>query len=111
MSSVLRSLRTAGIGTTAAVIGAYTAPAVTTGVVISGLTLANQIGSVIAVTCYINSGGTNYYLCVGAGLLPGGSLTLADEGNRIVLNSGDTVVVQSNTAASVTAIMSVAEIT
>jgi hypothetical protein len=110
MATVLRSERSASIGTGATTVGGYTAPSVTTGVVITGLIIANRSASTITVTVQIPTG-TAVVLCNGATLLPGGSLILADDGNRIVLNSGDQVQVVSSLASSVDAIMSVAEIT
>ena len=109
MSTVLRCVRSVSIGTAATNIGSYTAPSVTTGVVVSGLLLVNRTASTIAVSCTMSPSGAS--LCVGTSIIPGGSLVLADEGHRLVLNSGDQITVQSNTAASVDAIMSVAEIT
>src|SRR5436305_543357 len=97
MSTSLKRKSSAAIGTTPTAIGAYTAPSVTTGVYVTGLTCANITGASIQVTVDIYDGVTHFNLVKNAPVPNGGSLVVADEGNRQVLNSGDQVFVTSNT--------------
>lgn len=111
MATVLRRKSSAAVGTTPIAVGAYTAPSVTTGVMMTGLTCANILASIITVTVYIYDGVTQFNIVKNAVVMPGGNLTIADEGTRFVLNASDQVFVVSNVASSVDAIMAVAEIT
>lgn len=111
MSTALVGVRSSGIGTVNTVVGGYTAPAVTTGVVITGLTLANTSVNSIIASVWIFNGTTNFFIVKNTTILPGGSLAVADEGNRIVLNSGDQVQAVSSVSSSLDAIMSVSQIT
>jgi hypothetical protein len=114
MSTVLRSLRSSAIGTSTVNVGNYTAPSVTTGVVITGLLCVNRSGSTITVSVSISPGSDTQngtFLVSGGSILPGGSLTLADEGNRLTLNATNVVQAASSLASSLDITMSVAEIT
>lgn len=116
MSTSLKSLRSAAIGTSAVAIGGYVAASVTTGVVVTGLVLSNRTASSVQVNVQIIPGGGGdtqiaTYLAQGTTILPGGTIVLADEGNRVTLNAGNQIQVLSTAAGSVDATMSVAEIT
>lgn len=111
MSTVLRSERSQNIGATPTAVGGYSAPSVTTGVYVTGLTVANTTAGAVTVNVDLWTGSVATNIVKGASVLVGGSLSFADEGNRIVLNSGDQVRVTSSAATSLDAAMSVAEIT
>lgn len=111
MATVLRRKSSAAVGTTPIAVGAYTAPSVTTGVMVTGLSCANITGATVTVTAYIYDGVTQFNIVKTAVVLSGGNLTLADEGSRFVLNAADQVFVVSSAASSVDVIMAVAEIT
>ena len=112
MPSTLRSVRSSGIGTSAVPVGNYTAPSVTAGVAITGLSIANTSPTLaVTVNVAVTDGSTPNYLAKNCQILPGSSVNLADEGNRVTMNSGDQVLVTSSVVASVDAIMSVCEIT
>ena len=112
MPSTLRSERTNNIGTTATAIGSYSAPSVTAGVAITGLSIANTSPTLtITVNVSLFDGATQIYLIKNCQILPGSSINLADDGHRITMNSGDQVMVTSSVVSSVDAVMSVCEIT
>lgn len=101
MANTFLSATSANIGTTEAII--YTVPAATTTVVI-GFLVANKASSMVNVTLATGS------ITLGKDLpIPSGSSLSALDG-KLVLGAGDTVTVQSDTAASVDAILSVMEI-
>lgn len=110
MATTLRRKSSKSVGTTATLVGGYTAPNVTTGVYVTGLIVANTTGNSVLATVDVFDGTTAFNLCVSAPVPAGGSITLADQGNRQVLNSGDGIRVTSNAAASLDANMSVMEI-
>lgn len=112
MSTSLKSERSQNIGTTPVAVGTYTAPSVTTGVYVTGLCVANVTAStVVTVNVDLWTGSVATNIVKGATIVVGGSLLLASEGNRIILNSGDQVRVTSSAATSVDATLSVAEVT
>ena len=95
-------------------IATYTVPASTTTIII-GLTISNITGNSITVDAQIvsttNDVTTNVSSYIGKDLpIPSGSAldVLAD---KVVLQTGDTIVVQSDTLASVNISMSIMEIT
>jgi hypothetical protein len=71
---------------------------------IIGIRLANISGSTIQVDAYIthNDGGgdDNYYLVKGINIPPNSSVELVDAGSKIVMQSGDDLVIVSDTASS-----------
>ena len=71
--------------------------------------LANITTSTINVDVFINDGSNDYYLIKNAPIVPGGSLELIDGGSKIVIESGDVVKAQSDTASSLSVWMSVVD--
>ena len=100
----------ANVGTASTTVGTYSVPAATTAVVV-GLSLSNVTGSTIAASAYINNGASSYYLVKNAPVAAGGTLILVGGDQKLVLQVGDNVVVKSDTATSIDAVMSVMEIT
>ena len=103
-------LKTATGGSTAAntPITVYTTPASTTTIVI-GLTLSNLVTQSIAATVLIeNSDGDNVTFLKNVPL-PQGSATEVMAGNKIVLETGDVLKVQSNVANSLDTTLSIME--
>ena len=70
---------------------------------------ANVITSTINVDVFILNGGNEHRLIKGAPIVPGGSLELIDGGSKIVIESGDIVKAQSDTASSLSVWMSVVD--
>lgn len=103
-------LKTATGGSTAAntPITVYTTPASTTTIVI-GLTLSNLVTQSIAATVLIeNSDGDNVTFLKNVPL-PQGSAIEVMAGNKIVLETGDVLKVQSNVANSLDTTLSIME--
>ena len=103
-------LKTATGGSTAAntPITVYTTPASTTTIVI-GLTLSNLVTQSIAATVLIeNSDGDNVTFLKNVPL-PQGSALEVMAGNKVVLETGDVLKVQSNTANSIDTTLSIME--
>ena len=103
-------LKTATGGSTAAntPITVYTTPASTTTIVI-GLTLSNLVTQSIACTVLIeNSDGENFTFLKNVPL-PQGSAIEVMAGNKIVLETGDILKVQSNVANSLDTTLSIME--
>jgi|TARA_Y100000401_G_C8325807_1_gene228189 hypothetical protein len=71
-----------------------------------GINIANIVSSTVNVDVYIADGGTNYYLIKSAPIPVGGALQLLDGGAKVVVESGDRLYVQSDTASSVDVIVS-----
>jgi hypothetical protein len=98
------------VGNTATAIGSYTVAANTTAIMI-GLTVTNTSGSSIAANVYINDGVANTSIVVNGPISAGSSLVLVGGDQKVVLETGDSVYVQSSAASSIDAIMSIMEIT
>ena len=98
------------VGNTATQIGSYTVCASTTAVVI-GLTVTNITGSALTANVYINDGVANTSLVVNGPISSGSSLIVVGGDQKVVLESGDSVYVQSSAASSLDAVMSIMEIT
>lgn len=111
MSTSLKSLKAQSIGTTPVQLGAYTAPSVTTGVLVFDLTVANILNApTIVVTVQIKNGATVTNWIVNAVVMQGGLIQLVDDEPKC-LAPGDQIFVSSNLANSCDAIASVSEIT
>lgn len=110
MATTLRGLRAQSIGTTPIVVGSYTAPSKTTGVMLVDLTISNTLnGPTIVVTAAIKNGSTVTNLCVNAVVMQGGAIEVCD-GKPKVLNSGDQIIVNSNQLTSCDVVASVSEV-
>lgn len=66
-----------------------------------GIHIANIVSNAITVSCYINDGTDNIYLIKDAPIAAGGALQVLDGGGKFVVESGDRLYVQSDTASSV----------
>ena len=98
------------IGTTSTAVGGYTVPAATTSVVV-GLTVCNTSGATIAVDITLNNGANDFYIVKGAPVSSGGALVPIGGDQKIVLETGDSIKVLSDSASSVDAILSIMETT
>ena len=67
---------------------------------IIGMRFANKTGSSVTVDATVKNSSTSYYLIKDAPIPAGGSLELIDGGSKIVLQTGDELKVQSDTASS-----------
>ena len=109
MANTFKLKTKANVGLTT--VGIYTAPAATTTVVI-GITMSNTSGSGINVGVGITRAGTteDVKLLKNAPIPQGSSLEFM-AGNKIVLETTDTLTVDSDTNTSVDAALTIMEIT
>lgn len=106
MANTFKSYTDNSIGTTVADV--YTVPASTTAVVI-GCNLSNRTGDLVNANLIISKvSGDDVYLIRNIPI-PNGSAYEFSAGNKIILETGDKIQVQSDTASSVDAIVSVLE--
>ena len=76
---------------------------------IVGISLANVTTSAIIVSCYINDGSNDIHLVKGVSIPSGSALQVLDGGAKFVLQSGDVLKVQSDTASSIDVWVSVVD--
>ena len=76
---------------------------------IIGINLANVTTSAITASVYIASGGNNYYIIKNAPIPTGSTLQVIDGGAKFVVQSGDRLYIQSDTASSIDAVVSVVD--
>lgn len=98
------------VGTSAAQVGSYTVGAATSTTII-GLTVCNTTASPVTADIYHYDGANATYLVKGAPINAGGSLVAVGGDQKVVLNTGDSIYVQSSAATSLDVVMSVLEIT
>jgi len=98
------------IGTAPIIVGAYTVPAATTSVII-GLTVTNITGASLAANVFINDGVANTSLVTTGPISSGSSLVVVGGDQKVVMQTGDSIYVQSSAASSLDAVMSIMEIT
>lgn len=110
MANTFKRKLSRDIGNSAIQIGTYSVPAATTSVII-GLNLTNISGSAITANVYLNDGTANTDILVNGPISSGSSLVAVGGDQKIVLETGDSIWVESSAASSVDAIMSIMEIT
>ena len=69
----------------------------------------STINASVFITSTVTSGSQDHYIIKNAPIVAGGSLELIDGGSKIVIESGDVVKAQSNTASSLSVWMSVVD--
>ena len=112
MANTFFNKMSSGIGTALTAVGGYTVPAdSSTTVVVVGLSVANTSASAVDVEGTLNDGATDFYLVKNAPVNSGSSLVVVGGDQKIVLESGHSIKVNSSASASVDAIMSIMEIT
>ena len=98
------------IGTSLTAIESYTVPASTETTVI-GLTVSNTTAATIEVDVTVNDATNDYYVVKTAPVPSGGSLVVVGGDQKLVLTTGDSVKIKSDTGTSADAVMSILEIT
>lgn len=96
------------VGVTANQVGSFTA---STSTVVIGLSVCNTTGGAITANVYLNAATANTYLVANAPISSGASLAVVGGDQKVVLQSGDSIYVQSSAASSVDCILSIMEIT
>ena len=97
------------VGTSPVDVGAVVAASTQTTLI--GMTLANVTSGVISVTATLHDGSNTTHIVKDAPIPTGGSLVVLGGDQKVVLMTGDKIIVTSNTAASCDVIMSFLEIT
>ena len=109
MANTFKNRTLRAVGTSATDVGAVVAASTQTTLI--GMTMANITSGVINVTATVNDGTNTTHIVKDAPIPTGGSLILLGGDQKVVLMTGDKVIVTSNTASSVDVIMSFLEIT
>jgi hypothetical protein len=109
MANTFKSTISTSVGTSLTTI--YTAPASTTTTVI-GLSVANTTANGITVSVKLaKSGGGEAFIVKEAPVLGGSSLIAVGGDQKLVVQQGDSIKVQSSAATSADAIISILELT
>ena len=109
MANTFKNRTLRAVGTSATAVGAVVAASTQTTLI--GMTMANITSGVINVTATLNDGTNTTHIVKDAPIPTGGSLILLGGDQKVVLMTGDKIIVTSNTASSVDVIMSFLEIT
>lgn len=110
MANIFYRKLSRNIGNVATSVGSYTVGSDTKSIVL-GLTVSNVTGSTINVDVYVNDGSNNFYLVKGAPISAGGALIPIGGDQKLVLATGDSLRVVTDSVSAADAIMSIMEIT
>ena len=92
-----------------AAVNAYVCPAATQTTAI-GMTIANLNPHAITANVMLNAGGSNVYILKSATIPPGGALVPIGGDQKVVLEAGDYLHVNTSIASSADVVVSVLEI-
>jgi len=95
MAQNFRRYTNNNVGTSA--VTAFTANSFDT---VIGISISNILSTTVNADVYINDGTNDIYLVKGAPIVPGSALQVLDGGAKFVMQSGDALKIQSDTAAS-----------
>jgi len=109
MANTFKNRTLRAVGTSPVDVGAVVAGSTETTLI--GMTLANITSGVISVTATLNDGTNTTHIVKDAPIPTGGSLILLGGDQKVVLMTGDKIIITSNTASSCDVIMSFLEIT
>jgi len=109
MANTFKNRTLRAVGTSPVDVGAVVASSTQTTLI--GMTVANITSSVISVTVTVNDGSNTTHIVKEAPIPTGGSLVVLGGDQKVVLMTGDKIIVTSNTASSADVIMSFLEIT
>jgi 6-phosphogluconolactonase (cycloisomerase 2 family) len=96
------------IGANLTIVGNYTVPA-NVGAVVVGLCLSNITTDDIEANVAIDNGISSYYIVNNAPITDGSSLVVAGKDQKIILQTGDSVKINSSAADSIDVVMSILE--
>lgn len=108
MPNNFRSNATSSIGTTSQNVYVCQAATQTTAI---GMTIANIITNAITANVMLNSSGSNVFILRAATIPPGGALVPIGGDQKLVLEAGDYLHVNTSIASSADVVVSVLEIT
>lgn len=109
MANTFKNRTLRAVGTSPVDVGAVVAASTQTTLI--GMTMANITSGVINVTATLHDGSNTTHIVKDAPVPTGGSLILLGGDQKVVLMTGDKIIITSNTASSVDVIMSFLEIT
>jgi hypothetical protein len=109
MANTFKNRTLRQVGTSPVDVGAVVAGSTETTLI--GMTLANVTSGVISVTATLHDGTNTTHIVKDAPIPTGGSLILFGGDQKVVLMTGDKIIITSNTASSCDVIMSFLEIT
>ena len=109
MANTFKNRTLRQVGTSPVDVGAVVAASTQTTLI--GMTVANITSGVISVTVTLGDGTNTTNIVKTAPIPTGGSLVVLGGDQKVVLMTGDKVIVTSNTASSCDVIMSFLEIT
>ena len=109
MANTFKNRTLRAVGTSPVDVGAVVAASTQTTLI--GMTLANVTSGVISVTATLHDGSNTTHIIKDGPIPTGGSLVILGGDQKVVLMTGDKVIVTSNTASSCDVIMSFLEIT
>jgi len=95
MAQNFRRYTNNNVGTSA--VTAFTANSFDT---VIGISISNILSTTVNADVFINDGTNDIYLVKGAPIVPGSALQVLDGGAKFVMQSGDALKIQSDTAAS-----------
>jgi hypothetical protein len=110
MANTFKRKLSRAVGTSLTSVGSYTVPSSTATTVI-GLAVANVTASQVLITATVNDGSNDTHLIKDAPVPSGGSIVIVGGDQQVVLETADSVKVQSSAASSVDVVMSILEIT
>ena len=108
MPNTFKNSTVNAVGTSA--VNAYVCPAATQTTAI-GMTIANLNTNAITANIMLNAAGSNVYILKSATIPPGGALVPIGGDQKLVLEAGDFLHVNTSIASSADIIVSVLEIT
>jgi len=109
MANTFKNRTLRAVGTSPVDVGAVVAASTQTTLI--GMTIANITSGVISVTVTLNDGSNTTNIVKDAPIPTGGSLIPVGGDQKIVMMTGDKIIITSNTASSADVIMSFLEIT
>ena len=109
MANTFKNRTLRAVGTSPVDVGAVVAASTQTTLI--GMTIANITSGVISVTVTLNDGTNTTNIVKDAPIPTGGSLIPVGGDQKIVMITGDKIIITSNTASSADVIMSFLEIT
>ena len=110
MANSFKRKTSAGIGTGFTPIDGYTVPA-STEVTVIGLTVSNVTGSTVKATVSLFDGSTFTSIVTDGPVPAGGALVVVGGDQKLVMETGDSMRIKSDTASSLDVVMSILEIT
>jgi hypothetical protein len=110
MANTFKRKLSRAVGTGLTAVGSYTVPSATATTVI-GLAVSNVTASQVLITATVNDGANDTHLIKNAPVPSGGSIVIVGGDQKVVLETADSVKVQSSAASSVDVVMSILEIT